>query len=306
MNSLIDLACGLGYEAYHATYDGTYPEWLIQHAPHCSLAQVRQWKEAGRPMIYFTCWLGSPAFLEIADEFYLYDCEITHTASPSRHLELFQRLMPRIKGIATLSRLQQIWHMATFGYEPTVLSPACDTKYWHANASKREPGLIGYMQESPNPYFPKAPSTEEHIADIAHRCKEAGVQADFIEITGDHQRIILDTMQRCDLFLGMNPGKHRLWGESGPLPPLEAMHAGAVVVSYNVHGALEDYTIDGYNGFLVPRGRPDLMAERVIWLMQHPRERWHMRFASQSLASSAFSLEAQGQALRKWLELGEE
>jgi glycosyltransferase involved in cell wall biosynthesis len=41
-------------------------------------------------------------------------------------------------------------------------------------------------------------------------------------------------------------------------------------------GGIKDIIIDGENGFLIPPERPDILAEKIIWLLNNPLEAGHM------------------------------
>ena len=87
----------------------------------------------------------------------------------------------------------------------------------------------------------------------------------------DTPLLVSTFMQQCDIFLGLNLGKHPLWGEGCPIPPLEALHAGCVLVAYDVLGNRE-YLLPEGSGVLISRGdvaamigrRHDLTWDRSI------------------------------------------
>lgn len=59
--------------------------------------------------------------------------------------------------------------------------------------------------------------------------------------------------------------------EGLPMSVMEAEAMGrAVIVSDGV--GCKDTVVDGYNGFMVPRGDYEKMAERVSWCIEHPKE----------------------------------
>jgi hypothetical protein len=293
-NDYAKLLCRHGYEAYVCTFDGEYTSWLIEHAPHCSLDQVREWQEAGRHIKPVTGWIASTAFLETFEKFYFFDAEIAYTAG--RYAALLTKLMPRILRIATNARHQQVWYMIEHGVTPTLLVNAIDDCYWYPSPSRRVPGRVGYMVEGPD--------TESQIEQIKALCDLPGVGLEFVRISGDEQQVLRE-MQSCDIFLGMNPGKHPLWGEACPCSQQEALHAGCVVIAFDVGGNRE-YIIPGFSGYLVPRGDVELMAGHLgllIALSERLTNKEWMRTATAGLMESAFTLESRWPALREWLEL---
>ncbi len=60
-----------------------------------------------------------------------------------------------------------------------------------------------------------------------------------------------------------------------PIVILEAMAAALPVIATPV-GAVPDMVVDGINGFLVPQGAPESLAERIRYLLHHPRTREEM------------------------------
>lgn len=266
-------------EAYWATRDGTREEWLIEHQPVISLDTVRQWKAEGRDLKYVTCWLGAREFIEIAEgQFYYFDAELAHTIND--HRAELERYWDTIIKIGTHSRTQQAWYMANYGYTPKYIREWSDTEYWMPDDDKRVPGRIGYMYEGPH---------TQHVIDTVRRTLlNVGLADDLVQIQGD-ERHVLETMQTCDLFLGLNMGKDALWGEGCPRAQQEAMHAGAVVIAFDVHGNRE-YLIDGHTGILVPYAGARAMASAVkFWSIPQVRRLLEpMRNRSIDLASNIF------------------
>lgn len=70
------------------------------------------------------------------------------------------------------------------------------------------------------------------------------------------------------------------WYESFPLPPIEAMASGSVVVTTRY--GTEDYAIDGQNAHVCLPRKPQDMAEKIISAIENPN-------ISQSLAQNALS-----------------
>lgn len=281
----------MGYEAYIATLDGQHQEWLIEHQPHINIETVRQWKVEGRDLRIVTTWLAAQMVLDLAgDKAYYFDAELGHTLQD--HLGVLEARLPMLS-IATHSRTQQALYMTRYGFTPSYIPEWSDVDYW-TPAGDRDEYLVGYMHEGAH--------TEHHIQHIKTLCGMVAVPVRFTLIQGD-ERSVIDQMRRCSVFLGMNTGKHDLYGEGCPRAQQEAMHCGCIVVGYDVHGNRE-YLIDGYTGLLAKRGNPDSMAELLIWLMRNPDEREQMRATSTDYALRAFSLNDQRKrAIKEWLNL---
>jgi glycosyltransferase involved in cell wall biosynthesis len=60
-----------------------------------------------------------------------------------------------------------------------------------------------------------------------------------------------------------------------PMVIIEAMAAGMPVIATPV-GAVPDMIEDGVNGFLVPVGDHNMLAERILYLSRHPDKRAEM------------------------------
>lgn len=183
--------------------------------------------------------------------------------------------------------------MTSFKYYAKLIPVWSNTSLWNSASSQREEGLVGYMVEGPD--------TEKEIREIASICESKGVRLRFIEVKGD-ERACLDQLRACDYYLGMNPGKHPLFGEGCPLSQLESMQAGCVLIAYDVCGNRE-YLINNYSGFLAPRGRPEVIADHLIELVHDKSLKERIREASIDLASRAFSSEGRIQLLKEFLAL---
>lgn len=59
--------------------------------------------------------------------------------------------------------------------------------------------------------------------------------------------------------------------EGLPASIMEAEAMGRGIITSDGVGC-RDTVIDGYNGFIIPRGNYKMMAEKVIWCMEHPDE----------------------------------
>lgn len=72
---------------------------------------------------------------------------------------------------------------------------------------------------------------------------------------------------------------------------MEAMATGLPIVAYDIRGP-RDLVVDGETGFLVPFGDVRGLADKLVWLAQHPDERCHMGEAGRRRIQETFSLEA--------------
>ncbi len=72
---------------------------------------------------------------------------------------------------------------------------------------------------------------------------------------------------------------------------VEAMAAGRPVIGSRV-GGIPDLVHDGVTGYLVPPGDKQALAERIRWVLEHPREAQQMGCRARAFARQFFSTEA--------------
>lgn len=75
-----------------------------------------------------------------------------------------------------------------------------------------------------------------------------------------------------------------------PMTLIEAAACGVPAVSTDV-GAVRDIVLDGETGFVVPTGDEPLLAERILYLLQHPAERHAMGQRARQHAETHFDLQ---------------
>jgi len=78
--------------------------------------------------------------------------------------------------------------------------------------------------------------------------------------------------------------------EGLPRNVMEAMDAALPVVAYDIRGC-DDLVVDGETGFLVPLGDVHGLADKLVWLAQHPDERLMMGAAGRRRIEETFSLD---------------
>jgi len=279
-----------GHEAVIATLDGSHDAWLKEPPTFVSLDLCHHWITNGREVQWVIPWLVAAAALEVAEKFYYFEAEIAYTTD--QNTIRIKQHRDRILGWATNSRYQQARYMAHFGIKPVLIVGTSDHDYWFP-VCNRINNRIGFMIEGPN--------TLEEIRLIRAYMQRQGVCAQFIQIQGV-ERDIIHAMQQCDIFLGMNPSKHPLWGEGCPRSQHEAMHCGCVVIAYDVLGNRE-YLMEGYTGFLVPPGQPETMAKRLVQILKSPDTKERIRSRGIQFTQETGGIHRQWLQLKQWLNL---
>jgi glycosyltransferase involved in cell wall biosynthesis len=69
----------------------------------------------------------------------------------------------------------------------------------------------------------------------------------------------------------------------------EAMACGKPVIGTNV-GGIPDQIVDGYNGFLVQPRNPKEIAEKILWIIENPKEARRMGVNGRKVAEKKFNI----------------
>lgn len=292
LNYLVKLLRLRGYESYIVTYDGTYEPWLIEHQPHISISEFRDKLNKLSHVRCVTSWAIARSFIQECQNLYFWDMELSFT--DHMHLHVLAKLYrTKIKKTAAISRTIQAWHMATFEHQCIVIPNLLDGSAWYPDDATRLVGRIGYMYEGPH--------TAEYIATIRERLIPYGINLDFYLLRGD-EADILSGMRSCDIFLSLNIGKDPLWGEGCPRTIIEALSVGCIVIAFDIIGNRETI-VDGYNGIIVERARPDLMAQALLVLHQNPDKVLQMRKNALSLINACHTFDSRWPAIKEFLDL---
>lgn len=78
-----------------------------------------------------------------------------------------------------------------------------------------------------------------------------------------------DDYRNADIFISAAKS------DGTPVSMLEAMASGLACIMTNV-GGVPEWIQDGYNGLLFPPGRSDILAEKILFLINNPDERVRM------------------------------
>jgi Glycosyl transferases group 1 len=256
LNNLVLLLRRHDYDAYMVSMDGMHSNWLVEHAPFLSVEEFARRAAVARSIRCITSWVLADAFLQHCPNFYFWDQELAATTRSQFPVLARQMRRRRILGTAGLNRSIQAWHMAIFERRASLLRTLVDEEHWKPDEARRRPYRVGYMDEGS--------LTATFIETIKNVTRSRGLELEFFRLEGVEAEII-NGMQTCSVFLAMNVGKSPLWGEGGPMTPHEAMACGAVPICFDVNGPWE-LIQQGYNGFVLPEIRPELMADELVSL----------------------------------------
>jgi glycosyltransferase involved in cell wall biosynthesis len=292
LNYLVKLLRQHGYEAYMVTYDGSYEPWLIEHQPHLSLKEFCSQLRMTSKVRCITSYAVAKAFNHECKQLYFWDMELALTENS--HFSLIAELYKsKIKRSAGISCTIQAWHMAHFQHDCTLLPNLVDQSIWFPLPEQRQSHRIGYMDEGSH--------TDKYLSIIQDTVRSNGLDLQFYKIQGI-EADVLASMRSCEVFLTMNIGKDLIWGEGGPLTPLEAMATGCVPITFDIIGPHEIIQ-NGFNGIIVPRYRPDLMAEALVNLYKKPDRLEYLRKNVIALFEACHTFDARWPAVKNFLEL---
>lgn len=293
LNLFVKLLRDNDYESYLITQNGAFESWLVEHQPVISFNLAKSWAKQGRKLKSMCVWLPViKYFLELTEQVYFFDAEIARTAGPQFPM-LKNLLHNQIRAIHTNSQHQVNWYKSTFNYPVMLIHDWLDIKYWNPKPEIREKNLVGYTKE---------PNSDAVIHVVNDICCKQGLKFKFVKIERLNEQNVINLMRRCNFFLGTNPGKHPIYGEGCPRAGFEAMHSGCVAISFDVNGNRE-YLQNGETGFLIPRGKSDLMANKLIYLAMHPGIRERIRENSIRFISEKFSVSGRWKQVQDFLEL---
>lgn len=190
-----------GYEAYIATVDGRYDQWLADHQPVVSYDDVKRFRSLGYDVRIVTAWLNTVGLGKILgnDPFYYFDAEMKWTLYYRKVLDRFLK-RGAIAGIATHSRYIQGWYMAKYRIKPILINEWSDTTIFFPAPQLRVPGRVACLAE--------AREEEEVYQFLRQKCEGSSVCENVVRIQGGDENYEADTMRTADIFVGLNQGKH--------------------------------------------------------------------------------------------------
>jgi len=270
-----------GIDAYIATEDGSYEEWLVSHEPVISYRDVGDFGDRGQDVRVVSGWLNTPGLEQLvgAGKFYYFDAELAWTLGFRDKLDYYLN-KNKIARIGTHSRYIQSWYMANYQIKPILINEWSDESVFYDDPSRRIPGRIGCMPDA-------SPENQKAFDFLADKVRRYSRGANLIEISGD-ERQVADLLRTVDIFVGLNPGKHPFWGEGCPRTQQEALHCGCALVAFDCLGNRE-YLYDNWTGLMAPPGEIESLWRSVKSLLENPELKERLRANSKSIASGLFS-----------------
>jgi Glycosyl transferases group 1 len=296
LNNLVLLLRRHGYEAYMVSMDGAHSNWLVEHAPFLSLEEFARRAAGAQSIRCVTSWVLAHAFLEHCPSFYFWDQELATTSRSQFPTLARQMRRGRIRATAGLNRSIQAWHMAVFERRASLLRTLVDDKHWKPDEAQRKRDRVGYMDEGS--------LTATFIDTIRSLTRARGLELEFIRLAGVEADIIKG-MQTCSVFLALNVGKSPLWGEGGPMTPHEAMACGALPICFDTNGPWE-LIQQGYNGFVLPEIRPELMADQLTRIYSDPGQLESLRANALAVSRTSHCMESRWPSVCEFLSLPKE
>jgi glycosyltransferase involved in cell wall biosynthesis len=105
-----------------------------------------------------------------------------------------------------------------------------------------------------------------------------------------HIRAAVTGVEKINLFRSADIFVYPSYHEGMPMAVIEAMACGLPIIATQVGGLL-DLVCPGLNGFLVPAGQPDQLANAIYKLVVNPQMRRSMQKSSFRLAHENFDIE---------------
>jgi len=163
--------------------------------------------------------------------------------------------------------------------------------------SLREPKGYVYLIEAVTQVIKKHPKTKFIIAGdgpdkekLEHQIKKKHLTRNFFFL--GYQANIPKFLSQLDIYV-----QPSVW-EGLCITVVEAMAAGLPIIASDV-GGISDSVINNKNGYLVESKKPEILAEKIIYLIKHSQLRKKMGVKSRKIAESKYSLEIMSEKIDK-------
>lgn len=129
---------------------------------------------------------------------------------------------------------------------------------------------------------------ENHLEDNVH----------FVNRLAEQELLIYQ--QQCSLLILNKPDNEQNW-YNFPTKLGEYLRLGKAVI-YTPVGEMTNYLKDGINAFEVPVDRPDLLAEKIVFVIENPEQVLPVAELGASLAQNEFNYREQGKRLKMFFD----
>lgn len=127
-------------------------------------------------------------------------------------------------------------------------------------------------------------------AELEQYAKEGNIE--YLGLVKDMK----NALKSCTVFV--LPSYYR---EGIPHAILEAMSTGRAIITTNAPGCKE--TVNGKNGFLIEPRNSEQLAEKMIWMVEHPEEVKQMGVESRKYAEEKFDVEKVNRVMLETMEI---
>jgi glycosyltransferase involved in cell wall biosynthesis len=186
--------------------------------------------------------------------------------------------------------------MAEFGIKPILINEWSDQTIFYPSPEIRVKNRIGYMID--------CAEDEKVVRFLQRKCLHSQIPVDIVRVQDAQEIDLAQTMRQLDIFIGLNQGKHPLWGEGCPRTQQEAMHSGCVLVAFDVLGNRE-YLYDDWTGLLVQPRDLEGLWNAIEFLLKHEDQKENLRANGMALARALFGEEGKIKLISNLLHLEE-
>ena len=176
-----------------------------------------------------------------------------------------------------------------------------ETNFLFIGRLLKEKGIFDFIeaakivkQRYPNTKFTVLGSTDADNPGALHPDQvQELVATGLIDYPGQVANVV-DWIANSDVFVLPS------YREGVPRSTQEAMAVGRSVITTDVPGCRET-VVDGVNGFLVPKWNPEVLAEKMIYLIENPKKIAEMGVESYKIAQEKFDARKVNEQLQKIL-----
>lgn len=284
----------VGLEACVATVSGRFQPWLANHANYRTWDQLVGEAGEGRDLTIVTAGWEAHGVWDFAET----TGQRLHVYMPQPLREgdrsFLNTMMGSIAQLAVPNRYLQAWIMATYHFQPTLLTIPTDCSVFYPDPSKRDMNKVGFF------HSPEAPKQINYIGEVL---KQYGQTVDFVLLRGTNHTVA-NSMRECGFFLGLNMGHDPMWGSGVSITHQEAMASGCMAVVFDLKGN-QEYILHNENALVVPCGDMNALISAFVTVKSNPKAVAMMATNAVWSIRARRSISAGIPSLLEWLGLKE-